>query len=204
MLSYAAGALDPARSLLVGSHIGYHDDLQEAVRDAESIGGSLLESMQSAPVSNNVLDKLMSRIDAAQESKIEPVAPVGNQYPQPLMDFIDCDMDSLKWRSMGPGMSNARLWDGPNDERLWLLKARGGISVPEHGHSGDEWTLILQGSYQTATGQFGVGDIDVADAETVHQPVIDTGEECICLVMTEGPIKFKSLIARMAQPFIGL
>jgi len=204
VLSYSAGALDPARSLLVGSHIAYHDDLQEALYDADAIGGSLLESMQSEHVSNKVLDDLMGRIDDAQHSKIEPVAAVGNQYPQPLMDFIDCDMDSLKWRSMGPGMSNARLWDGPNDERLWLLKARGGVKVPEHGHNGDEWTLILQGSYQTAAGRFSVGDIDVADTDTVHQPIIDTGEECICLVMTEGPIRFKSLIARMVQPIIGL
>jgi putative transcriptional regulator len=204
LLSYAAGALDPARSLLVASHIDYHDDLQEAVSDAETIGGSLLEAMQSEHVSNHVLDELMSRIDDAQGPEIKTAAPVDKQYPQPLMDFIDCDMDSLKWRSMGPGMSNARLWNGPNDERLWLLRARGGVRVPEHGHSGDEWTLILKGSYQTAAGQFGVGDIDVADLETVHQPIIDIGEECICLVMTEGPIRLKSLFARMVQPIIGL
>jgi len=101
-------------------------------------------------------------------------------------------------------MSSARLWNGPNDERLWLLRARGGVEVPEHGHNGDEWTLILKGSYLTSAGQFGVGDLDVSGVETVHQPIIDADEECICLVMTEGPIRLKSLMARMVQPIIGL
>ena len=43
LLSYAAGALDPARSVMVSSHIAYHDDLQEAVADAETLGGTLLD-----------------------------------------------------------------------------------------------------------------------------------------------------------------
>ena len=47
LLSYAAGALNPGRSLMVASHLAYHDDLQKSVSDAEAIGGSLLESMQA-------------------------------------------------------------------------------------------------------------------------------------------------------------
>ena len=49
-----------------------------------------------------------------------------------------------------------------------------------------------------------VGDMEVADQTIGHQPVIDDGEECICLVMTEGSLRLKNVFARMAQPFIGL
>ena len=48
LLSYAAGALNPGRSLMVASHLAYHDDLQETVADAETIGGILLNSMEEA------------------------------------------------------------------------------------------------------------------------------------------------------------
>jgi len=204
LLSYAAGALDPARMLMVASHIAYHDDLQAAVADAESIGGSLLESMQSEHVSDRVLEDLLDRLDKATPAEVKPVASAANQYPQPLLDFMDCDMESLKWRFIGPGMRQARLWNGPNAEHLWLLRAKGGVVVPEHGHTGAEWTLLLKGSYRTDFGRFGVGEIDLNDEQTVHQPLIDTDEECVCLVMTEGPIKLKSLVARMVQPVIGL
>jgi len=204
LLSYAAGALNPGRSLMVASHLAYHDDLQETVAAAEVIGGSLLESLRGEDVSDSVLDQLMARLDDAAAPAIRPESSAGNQLPQPLMEFIDCDINSLNWRFLGPGMQNARLWNGPNDERLGLLKARGGIVEPEHGHNGEEWTLVLKGSFHTELGQFGVGEIDVANEEITHQPIIDPDEECICLVMTEGPIRMQSLVGKLVQPFIGL
>ena len=75
--------------------------------------------------------------------------------------------------------------------------------VPEHGHTGEEWTLVLNGSYHTDS-QFVAGDIEMADDDIDHQPMIDPDEECICLVFTSGPLRFKSLAAKVAQPFIGL
>lgn len=204
LLSYAAGALNPGRSLMVASHLAYHDDLQETVAHAETIGGSLLESLHDADVSDRVLDQLMTRLDNETVPEVKPARSTGVQMPQPILDFMDSDMDALKWRLMGPGMHNARLWNGPNDERLWLLKARGGTVMPEHGHNGEEWTLVLKGSFQTSSGHFATGDIEVADQDIEHQPLIDQDEECICLVLTTGPIRLKSLIGRIAQPFIGL
>jgi putative transcriptional regulator len=204
LLSYAAGALNPGRSLMVASHLAYHDDLQQKVATADAIGGSVLESLQGAEVSDDVLNQLMSRLDDAVVPEIKPVASTSGFLPAPLQNFIDGDMSSLNWRFMGPGMHNARLWNGPNDERLWLLKARGGIMVPEHGHNGEEWTLVLKGSYQTKLGQYGAGEIDIVNDDIIHQPSIDPDEECICLVMTEGPIRMQSLVGKLAQPFIGL
>ena len=204
LLSYAAGALNPGRSLMVASHLAYHDDLQESVADAEVIGGTLLESLNGTDVSDRVLDELMTRLDSTVAPNIKPITSAGSQFPQPLREFLNGDMDSVKWRSIGPGMHNVRLWNGPNDERLWLLKARGGNVMPEHGHNGEEWTLVLKGSYHTELGRFGVGEIDVAGEEIEHQPLINPDEECICLVLTEGPLRFKSLVGRMVQPFIGL
>jgi putative transcriptional regulator len=204
ILSYAAGNLSHGRSLMVASHLAYHDELKEIVSDGETLGGVLLDSMDTAAVSDSVLDQVLGRLDEQAPHEISAAPRRSDVLPQPLLEYVDQDIGSLTWRFMGPGMSNARLWNGPNDERLWLLRARGGVMVPEHGHNGDEWTLILKGSYQTSMGRFGVGDMDVAGEEIVHQPIIDEDEECICLVMTEGPIRLKSLMARMVQPLIGL
>jgi putative transcriptional regulator len=203
MLSYAAGNLPLGRSLMVAAHVAYHDDLKAVVADAEAIGGVLLDSIDTATVSDSVLDQVLDRLDREPAAAISDAPRRSDVLPQPLLDFMGQDIDALSWRFMGPGMSNSRLWNGPNDERLWLLRARGGVTVPEHGHNGDEWTLILKGSYQTSAGRFGVGDMDVANESIEHQPIIDPGEECICLVMTEGPIRLKSLMARMVQPLIG-
>ena len=120
-------------------------------------------------------------------------------------NYIDGNLYDLKWKAMGPGLSQVRLWTGPNDERLWLLRAKAGTTIPMHDHRSLELTLVLQGSYQANGERFKPGMIEVADEHThSHQPIIDEGEECICLVVTEAPIKIHSLIGKVVQPFIGL
>jgi len=35
-----------------------------------------------------------------------------------------------------------------------------------------------------------------------HQPIADEGEDCICLIVTDTPVKFKGILPRILQPFI--
>lgn len=204
LLSYAAGSLTEGHSVMVASHLAYHEDLQQSVADAEAIGGALLDDLDPVDVSGDMLDRILDKINENPVQEVRAVDRGASIAPEPLLDYLGCDLDKLNWRLMGPGMSNVRLWTGPNDERLWLLRARGGVKVPEHGHNGDEWTLVLKGAYTAADRHFMVGDLESADEEVIHQPAIDEDEECICLVLTTGLIRFKSPVARALQPLIGL
>ena len=85
-----------------------------------------------------------------------------------------------------------------------MLKAAPGIELPKHKHRGTELTCILSGAFIHEGGRYGPGDCDDADEEDFHSPVIDNGEECICLVAMQGNIVFQSLLGRMIQPFIRL
>ena len=51
---------------------------------------------------------------------------------------------------------------------------------------------------------FGPGDFDEEDEETVHEPVVTPDGECICLIVTDAPLKFKSRMMRVVQPFLGI
>lgn len=206
VVSYAAGSLSEAHALVVASHIDYHPEIQKKLADAESIGGLLLENNEITTVSCDMFDDILGRLDEEitsipQKTDAEPES----NLPKPLMDYIDGDLSDLKWKAMGPGLSQVRLWTGPNHERLWILRAKAGTKVPMHDHRSLELTLVLQGSYQAGGERFKPGMIEVADEHThSHQPIIDEGEECICLVVTEAPIKIHSLIGKVVQPFIGL
>ena len=204
LLSYAAGALTEGHSVMVATHLAYHEDLQQTVADAEAIGGALIDELDPAGIPADMLERVLGRIDTDPVQEVTTGNKVSSIAPRSLVDYLGCDVDKLNWRFMGPGMSNVRLWTGPNDERLWLLRARGGVATPEHGHIGDEWTLVLKGAYTAAEQHFSIGDMETADEEIVHQPIMDEDEECICLVLTTGLIRFKSPIARMLQPLIGL
>jgi len=203
IVSYASGALSEAQALVVASHCHFYPSLQEKIIDAENIGGALMENSEPSEVSNLLFEELMNKIDNLPIEELKPSND--NGLPTPLANYLDQPLDQLKWRMMGPGLSQVRLWTGPNDERLWLLKAKGGAKVPAHDHNGLEMTLVLKGSYHVGNDCYSSGMLEIADNDTTnHMPMIDHGEDCVCLVVTEAPIKIHSLIGRLVQPFIGL
>jgi putative transcriptional regulator len=76
--------------------------------------------------------------------------------------------------------------------------------MPEHGHGGEELTLVLEGAYSDKLGRFAAGDIADLGDDVEHQPVVDQDRACICLVATEAPTRFRSWPARILQPLIGI
>lgn len=209
LMSYAAGALSEQEALLVATHVSYHPWLQSRLADAEAIGGAMLDALEPVAINDGVFDAILARIespvaDAVPTQAVESVT-CDKDIPPVLGKYLGQPMTDLRWRAMGPGMKQCRLADGPGQQRLWLLRARGGTRIPEHDHGGAEFTLVLRGSYHVGDAHFTPGLIEVADTHvTDHQPVIDEGEECICLVVTEAPIRLHSLVGRLVQPFIGL
>ncbi len=53
-------------------------------------------------------------------------------------------------------------------------------------------------------GFFARGDIEEADADLVHQPIASSDGDCICLAVTDAPLKFQSWLMRLMQPLIGI
>jgi putative transcriptional regulator len=76
--------------------------------------------------------------------------------------------------------------------------------VPDHGHGGLELTCVLQGAFRDEDMRFARGDIEVATEEVDHTPIADISEDCICLAVTDAPLKFKGWLPRLAQPFLGI
>ena len=46
--------------------------------------------------------------------------------------------------------------------------------------------------------------MEEVDESVIHRPVVDEGPECIALIVTEAPLKFRTWMARLAQPLIGI
>ncbi|WP_417456695.1 ChrR family anti-sigma-E factor [Kordiimonas sp.] len=204
MVSYAAGALSEAKSLVVASHIAFHPDLQEKVADAEAIGGALLDEVEPVRLRAGALEDILDVIDN-DDVPTTQAEPRESELPAPLRDYLSCELDDLKWQFMGPGMKKVRLKKYESGECLWLLRARGGTEMPLHDHRGTEFTLVLRGSYAVGDKRFTPGLMELAGPELKnHSPIIDEGEDCICLVVTDAPIRLHSVIGRMVQPFIGL
>ncbi|WP_343564007.1 ChrR family anti-sigma-E factor [Kiloniella sp. b19] len=212
LFAYAAGTLSPAFSVVVSAHLSFCSSCRERLRSHEEIGGCLLDQLKPETLSDDSFDSIMLRLqdgetgEAASNVTSLPVAPVVTNAPPSLLQYLPHDdLDNLPWKQMVPGVKHYPI--GGFDEEsgtLRLLHIAPGTTISEHSHSGTELTLVLKGSYTDEIGRFRRGDVADLDGETEHQPIADMSEACICLIATEGNLKFKGLLPRLIQPFIGM
>ena len=200
LVSYSAGALGESWSLAVGSHVHLCKEFSDDVALGEKIGGSLLSDI--APIAlEKSLDALLDRLGDQ-----EPIGEAVNQeqdalIPSPLCDYIGDSLDDLEWSMLGNGITQ-HLIETSDSGQARLLRIPSGTELPEHGHSGRELTLVISGGYKDDSGSYSRGDMADIDDGLGHQPIADEGEDCVCLIVTDTPIKFKGILPRILQPFI--
>lgn len=204
LLSYASGALPHGLSLIVAAHLGACPRCRSTVELADNMGGAFMDAAEPVSVSDRSLEIVMQRIgDPAAEEAVRPATAGRHGVPAPLGAMLPEELSDVRWRTIGPGIRQAKLpgHDGA-DEGVKLLKIAPGRSVPQHSHGGHEMTLIVSGSYTDEIGRFQVGDIADLDGDIRHQPVSDGAEDCICIIATDAPLAFTGIVPRLMQTFI--
>jgi putative transcriptional regulator len=206
LMAYSAGDLPEAVNLIVATHISLCDECRAALGSYDAVGGAVLDTCDTVEMSQSSLNSVLDMIHAqdTMEAETKTEAPVRDDVlPAPLIDYIGGGLDSVRWRSAGMGVKQAIL-PTSEDATARLLYIPAGTAIPDHGHHGLELTLVLKGAFQDEGGYFGRGDIEVASEDLHHTPVADISEDCICLAVTDAPLKFKGLVPRIAQPFLGI
>lgn len=204
LMSYASGTLEEAFSLVVATHVSMCDECRARIETFEAVGGALVDDMETAEMSDDALDATFAMIEFGSSEKAAiRVHPKTGVFPTPLQDYVGGDLDDVRWRAVGGGVQQAVLKTRDNT-KVRLLSIPGGTAMPDHGHRGLELTMVLKGAFQDEDDVFARGDVEVATEDLHHTPVAREGEVCICLAATDAPLKFKGLIPRMAQPFLGI
>ena len=207
LMAYAAGSLPEAWSLLIATHAALCPQCRSEVGAGEAVGGSLLDDEAAVPMFDSALEATLARIDAPGDSGPAPeaAAAAGNPVlPQPLRAYAGSDLAGLRWRPLGRGAQHIPLVRGPNGVSARLLKVPAGKPVPEHGHNGLELTMVLSGSFVDGGQRFGPGDVETADETLEHRPEAEPGVDCVCLAVTDAPLRFRGVVARLVQPLIGI
>lgn len=218
LVSYAAGSMSQAMALVVASHISMCEACRERVNACEAIGGMLLDSLDASQISDDALAQVLACLEEEPGlDKAFDTGLVGNSFeknkqlkavhsdiPRPLDDYIGSSLDNVEWKRIVPGV---HYHDLPcKTERggaSRLLRIAPGKAMLPHSHDGNELTLILRGSYTDEVGRFTVGDIADLDSGIQHQPLVDSAEDCICLIATDAPLKFSTLLGKIVQPMTG-
>lgn len=205
---YALGALSPAKHVMLACQSEISDAVAERVAFQEDLAASLIEDGASQSLSPLFMGNVLANLPP-QESANENKASEASYglAPKSLRHMLGHGLKDMKWKSLVPGvavhdiMGDRKTKDG---DRLYLLKAKGGMKMPDHSHNGEEWTLILTGSYTVGDKRFTRGDMHIEGEDEIHAPHIDEGEDCICLVMTQGPLKMQGWLPKVVQRVVGI
>ncbi|TPW33262.1 transcriptional regulator [Martelella alba] len=213
LLEYASGALAEGFSIAVATHLALCPSCRKRLAAMEGVGGEMLASMVCAPSAQDdswaeFRDRLQYK-DPRPATKATPFSAdrlneADRAIPEPLRSYLGGSLTAVKWRPLGLGAFHYPIATGEGGASARLLRIPAGKPVPEHGHAGRELTLVLSGAFTSQGDYFGPGDLEEEDSDSEHQPVATPERECICLAVTDAPLRFKSRLVRLLQPLLGI
>ncbi|MEI9994612.1 MAG: ChrR family anti-sigma-E factor [Rhizomicrobium sp.] len=201
LLAYASGAANEAVSLLVASHLTLCPLCRAAVASAEAAGGSLLAELPPVPLDRQAYQALLARLDEPS-AEILRNARLTSNVPAPLRPYIGTDFEAIAWRHIADGLSHYPLVT-KGGVRARLIRAMPGAAVATHTHRGEEWTLVLTGSFSDATGRYRIGDVQSTTPDVTHEPTADPGPACINLAVTDAPLVFRGWLPKLVGKIHG-
>ncbi len=196
LLDLAAGRLERGPALVLGAHLQVCAACRAGAERLEAVGGALLETLPPAAMETDALARALARIETSA-----PLPTIGAETDLPALAGVA--LGPSRW--LGPGLSMRRIEPAASSRyNTYLLRSAPGRRLPRHGHAGIEYVCVLKGAFCDETGRYGPGDFACGDQGLVHAPRAEPGEDCLCLISTDGRLQMRSLISRALQPLAGV
>ena len=205
LLDYAAGSLSEGWTIAVASHLALCPKCRARLAEADLLGGALLDTIAPEPLAIDAWAAMLARLDNETQPAAKPSKPLASGkpiLPMPLRAYVGGELDTIQWKALGRGAAQMMLPTSDPTTQVRLLRIPAGKPVPEHSHGGRELTLVLSGSFHDGELLFGPGDIEDADGSILHTPTATPDADCICLAVTDAPLRFSSWLVRLLQPVL--
>ncbi len=201
LIKYASGHLSSAYAMAVELHTKFCVGCSNHVTELENIGGKLLNSSQNSSVTTG-FDELMLKIDNLDKETNKPIET--GHIPadiNTIMQLAKTSGRKRNWKPITSKISNLAVDLGNKDYDVNLIKIKAGSKVPAHTHKGTEVTVVINGSFKDAYGDYNVGDFLIRDASYNHSPTADV--DCICFAVTDAPLHYTGLFGPFINWFAG-
>ena len=208
MLSgYAVGAASDGVALLVATHLSFCPECRARVAALEATAGALFADSEPAAPAEGAGAAVLARLDAPEPTGETAATPDstaaiagGPDLPRPILHAIGAPIVAPRWRFRMPGVSEIAL-PGAEGERVSLLRVRPGAGVPAHTHTAVEATLVLRGALVDGETSFAPGDVSVATEADDHHPRAGGEDDCVCLTVLTGGLRFTGAFGRALNLF---
>lgn len=213
LIEYAAGTLASPLSMCVAAHIELCPQCSHRLRQLNELGGSMLSSTLPTQVDPASFNALMSRIQAAPQQRgrtstpteARPTANTEHKtiahLPKVVRKLIQPSMP-VQWKRVSPSLKEAIITTGQTQFEVCFHKIKRGGKVAKHDHRGIEVTLVLEGSFSDEEGTYTVGDYIEKHPGEIHRPIATQNEDCLCLSVSEAPVKLTGWVGTLVNPFI--
>jgi len=204
LTAYSAASLPLSQALCISAHLEHCSECQQKLQQLNYLGSELMQQLRPAPSTTDLKEDLLARLDTLEEDLPGQHKTIrGNEkIPRCLRQFVETEYHDLAWKRVSPDIHSVELCRDSNGAKVELLRIKPGGAATTHTHLGDEYTVILEGSFSDDSGVYGQGDFLHRDARHEHRPVATQDRECICLAVTEGPIQFTGFFSRILNPLI--
>ncbi len=201
LIAHAAGKLPEPVGLAVATHLALNPAARARYRRYEALGGLLLDELEPAELEPDAWQRLEAQLDEVPPELDCRAVAADLRLPQPLRGYVPDSPDQQRWRNYGAAAELELPIRAPG-YRTTLIRVRAGRQVPQHTHEGSELTVVLDGAFRDETGHYGRGDLVIADSSLDHRPVADADEDCLCLAVTDAPLRLTGRFGRFLNPFI--
>jgi len=199
VMDYVQGNLSPAKHFIINCQKKMSRHLSERIEFEELVASRALAESPNEPVVSFSAGDVLTKLPKQDTGLMENEKPIETPH-------LDKMISKVSWRRFIGGISihNIMGTRRSGGERLYLFNAKPGTVIPEHSHRGDEWVLVLQGSYTSNGETFRKGDMHIMSGAEQHSLEIGDEGNCICLAMTEDKVKMRGFFPRIGQILVGL
>lgn len=205
LLDYATGAMREGRALAISAHLGFCAECRATVGRFEALGGAMVaEAAADQEPNERLLQAALARLDEAPPSDAPPQVDARTRamLPSSLWPYVMGGVDALRWKTVGIGVRETTLPVGGAGHRASVLRIVAGRAIAKHTHGGEELTVVLAGGFSDRGEHYARGDFALADASDEHRPVADPDGECVCLTISDAPLRLTGFLGRLISPFI--
>lgn len=221
LLNYVEGSVEPALSLAIALHQKHCPTCRQKIKDLESHYGENLELSESTHNEGAGFDRLITdiaKLTTADTNKAVPQVSTNHdrenngdisfvddyavaEINRPLLkQLLNFNQDDFEWQKLSSKISTVGLELYDASFKVNLLRFSAKTKIPKHTHLGKEFTFVIEGDFKDHKGTHTAGDFIACDGSDEHSPVAgDTG--CVCLAITEAPIKFTGILGPLLNRY---